>query len=471
MILIFIVVTYWKYGKKFKNLDKKEHPLKILYASGYCIFLWIRKFQRKNQNEVLLSELLIKKNVDREYVIFESKKYAYFVGALWVSIIFCLLMNVSIGLSTNLKNGNLLKRPSYGEESVQYELKSSYGGNTDILMSVDARTYPKEELDGIFEEVYQELLKSLLGKNKSLNLVNQDLNFSQSKKYTGVLVQWIPNEHELINSSGKVNLSSVPKEGRDTSIKLLLSYQEKKETYDIFITLIPKEQTKEEALQTELLNFLKDEEKSDRTGEYFSLPTKINGTKVSYYEEKSKVVVFVLLFLGILAAILMVFNEDSKLKNQVQVRERQMMVDYSQIVSKLTIFIGAGMSVKEAWFRIVKDYEKHKGDNRRFAYEEMVYTSKQMLDGMTQAQAYLEFGKRCRLHTYLKFSSLLEQNLRKGTRGLVSLLQNETEQAFLERKHLARRYGEKMSTRLMIPMMIFFAMVLAMIMVPAFLSF
>ena len=65
----------------------------------------------------------------------------------------------------------------------------------------------------------------------------------------------------------------------------------------------------------------------------------------------------------------------------------------------------------------------------------------------------------------------MEQNLRKGTRGLVSLLQNETDQAFLERKHIARRYGEKMSTRLMIPMMIFFAMVLAMIMVPAMLSF
>jgi hypothetical protein len=94
-----------------------------------------------------------------------------------------------------------------------------------------------------------------------------------------------------------------------------------------------------------------------------------------------------------------------------------------------------------------------------------------MMDGMTETQAYLEFGKRCRLHAYLKFSSLLEQNLRKGTRGLVILLQNETSQAFLERKHLAKRYGEKMSTRLMIPMMMFFVMVLVIIMVPAFLTF
>ena len=469
MILLFSIIAYWKYGNEFRNLDKKEHPLKILYGCGYCIFLWMQKFHSKNQNENLLSELLIKKNVSKEYIIFESRKYAYFLGVLWISVVLCLLMSVSV--KTNLKDGNLLKRPDYGEDSVQYELKSSYSGDEDILVSVDARTYPKEDLDGIFEEVYQELLKSLLGENKSLNQVNKDLVFSQSKKYLGVVAKWTPNEHQLINSSGKVNLSSIPKEGRDTSLQLLLSCQEKEERYDIFITLVPKIQTKEEEIKNEVLNFLQEKEKSDRTDEYFALPTKINETEISYYEEKSNYTAMILLLLGILAAILLLFNENSKLKNQIQLRERQMMVDYPQIVSKLTIFIGAGMSVKAAWFRIVKDYQKHRGGEKRFAYEEMIYTSKQMLDGMTEAQAYLEFGKRCRLHTYLKFSSLLEQNLRKGTKGLVTLLQNETDQAFLERKHIARRYGEKMSTRLMIPMMIFFALVLAMIMVPAFLSF
>ncbi len=469
MILLFIVITYLKYGKQFKDLDKKEHPLKCLYGSGYGIFLLLKRFQNKNQRENLLSELLIKKNVSREYIIFESKKYAYFLGILWISIILCLLM--SVNLKSNLKDGNLLKRPGYGDDSVQYELKSSYSGDDDIFVSVDARTYPKEKLDEIFEAVYQELLENLLGENKSLSQVNEDLVFAQSKKYLGVVANWLPREHALISSLGKVNLTSVPKEGRDTSIQLTLSCQDKEEKYDIFITLVPKVQTKEEEIKNEFMNFLKIKEESDRTEEYFSLPTKINGEEVSYYEEKSKSTAILLLLLGILAAILIVVNENSKLKNQMQVRERQMMVDYPQIVSKLTIFIGAGMSVKAAWFRIVKDYQMHRGGEKRFAYEEMIYTSKQMLDGMTEAQAYLEFGKRCRLHTYLKFSSLLEQNLRKGTRGLVSLLQNETDQAFLERKHIARRYGEKMSTRLMIPMMIFFAMVLAMIMVPAMLSF
>ncbi len=469
MILLFIIFTHRKYANQFKDLDRKEHPLKFLYGSGYCIFLWIQKFQTKNQRENLLSELLIKKNVTKEYLIFESKKYSYFLAVLWVSMILCLLMSTNI--KSNLKDGNLLKRPSYGEDSVQYKLKSSYSGEDNILVSVDARTYPKEKLDEIFEEVYQELLENLLGENKSLSQVNNDLVFTQSKKYLGIVADWMSSEHERISSEGKINLNSVPKEGRDTTIHLTLSCQEEKENYDIFITLVPKIQTKEEETKNELINYLKIQEESDRTDEYFSLPTKINGTQISYYEEKSQFTSMLLLVLGILAAFLLIFNENSKLKNQIQVREIQMMVDYPQIVSKLTIFIGAGMSVKAAWFRIVKDYQMYKGGEKRFAYEEMIYTSKQMLDGMTEAQAYLEFGKRCRLHTYLKFSNLLEQNLRKGTRGLVSLLQNETDQAFLERKHIARRYGEKMSTRLMIPMMIFFAMVLAMIMVPAMLSF
>jgi hypothetical protein len=454
----------------FKSLNQKKHPLKSFYACGYCLFHFTQKVGcQKNKSETLLEELLVKKNVQEEYIIYESQKYTYFVGILWMSIGLCILLAmISKG---NLKNTTLLKRPDYGEDSVNYQLQTDYNGKQNLDILVEARTYPEEQLEEIFESVYQELLQKMIANNQDFQKVNHNLIFSQSTTYSGVVAEWMPSDYDLIDGNGQVFLDSVPEEGLDTSIWLTLSCQEKEERYEILITLIPLEQTKEELLNKEFNYLIKTSEAQNRTEEYFSLPTQFNNQTISYTQKDSVETIGIVFLLGVILALLVLFNQDVKLKTQIQEREKQMMMDYSQIVSKFTILIGAGMSVKGAWLRIVEDYQKNKGKEKRFAYEEMTYTSKQMIDGMTETQAYLAFGKRCRLHAYLKFSSLLEQNLRKGTRGLVILLQNETSQAFLERKHLAKRYGEKMSTRLMIPMMMFFIMVLVIIMVPAFLTF
>jgi hypothetical protein len=470
MITLFIIISCIRYGRKFKSLNQRSHPLKNFYGCGYWIFQIGQKVRKqKDKNKTFLEEILVKKNVQEEYIIHESQKYTYFVGVLWLSIVLCFAL--AIISKGNFKDTTSLKRPDYGEDSINYQLQADYDGEQDIDVLVEARTYPEEQLEEIFESTYQELLEMMIKNNQDFQKVNHKLVFLQPITYSGVSAEWIPSDYDLIDSSGNVFLDSVPEEGLDTSVWLTLSCQEKEERYEILITLIPPEQTKEEELKKEFIHLIQASEEENRTEEYFSLPTQFNNQSISYNQKDSVETIGIIFLLGMIMAFLVVFNQDVKLKNQIQKREKQMMMDYSQIVSKFTILIGAGMSVKGAWLRIVEDYQKNKGKEKRYAYEEMTYTSKLMMDGMTETQAYLEFGKRCRLHSYLKFSSLLEQNLRKGTRGLVVLLQNETSQAFLERKHLAKRYGEKMSTRLMIPMMMFFVMVLVIIMVPAFLTF
>ena len=46
----------------------------------------------------------------------------------------------------------------------------------------------------------------------------------------------------------------------------------------------------------------------------------------------------------------------------------------------------------------------------------------------------------------------MSQNLRKGTRGLTELLEREAEDAFEQRKNLAKKAGEEAGTKLMIPL-------------------
>ena len=74
------------------------------------------------------------------------------------------------------------------------------------------------------------------------------------------------------------------------------------------------------------------------------------------------------------------------------------------------------------------------------------------------------------MNAYRKLASLLEQNLRKGTKGLTALLGTESEQAFEERKASAKRRGEEAGTKLLAPMFFMLAMVLVIVIIPAFLS-
>ena len=50
----------------------------------------------------------------------------------------------------------------------------------------------------------------------------------------------------------------------------------------------------------------------------------------------------------------------------------------------------------------------------------MLLTYYELERGIPEGKAYAAFGRRCRQHGYRKLGSLLEQNLKKGTSGLLA---------------------------------------------------
>ena len=103
-------------------------------------------------------------------------------------------------------------------------------------------------------------------------------------------------------------------------------------------------------------------------------------------------------------------------------------------------------------------------------YEEMRYTMNELKNGRPESECYEAFGRRCESPVYRKFGMLLSQNLRKGTKGLTNLLQREAQEAFEERKNMAKKLGEEAGTKLMIPLFLMLAVVFVVVTVPAFLT-
>ena len=178
-----------------------------------------------------------------------------------------------------------------------------------------------------------------------------------------------------------------------------------------------------------------------------------------------------IIIVAILAAVLWYWVKVERPKEEKRKRQRQMMADHSEIIAGLTVLTGAGLSLPQAWLRLAGEYEEAKAQRGiRWAYEEMVVTGRQIQNGVSPGRAFGEFGRRIGLHDYIKLGNLLEQNMKKGTKGLIEMLQAESYQAFEERKHQVRRMGEVVSTRLLIPMFMMFGVVLIIIIVPALLS-
>ena len=131
------------------------------------------------------------------------------------------------------------------------------------------------------------------------------------------------------------------------------------------------------------------------------------------------------------------------------------------------------MTLSGAWERIVLNYqhklECHQTEPEE-AYEQMLCSYREMQDGVGELKVYEKFGERCGTPQYRKLSMLIVQNLRKGSSGLRQSLEKEVADAFSLRKNLAKKAGEEAGTKILFPMMLMLCIVMAIILIPAFLT-
>ena len=165
--------------------------------------------------------------------------------------------------------------------------------------------------------------------------------------------------------------------------------------------------------------------------------------------------------------------ESETKKKEESKRQQQMLLDYPEIVSKLSLLLGAGMNLTLAWEKIAFDYRDKRQKQAvgiRYAYEEMLVALYEIQEGVGELQAIENYGERCGLSAYRKLASLIIQNIRKGAKGMQKLLEEEEREAFEARKARAKKAGEEAGTKLMLPMILMLILVLVILIVPAGLS-
>lgn len=175
---------------------------------------------------------------------------------------------------------------------------------------------------------------------------------------------------------------------------------------------------------------------------------------LSIFAKDARILVFGVFFAG---AAYKYF--ELQVKDKIEQKEEELLSDFPDVLSKLTLLINAGMIMSEAWQKVSAT-----GEGR--IYREMNNTIEEINNGVSELDAFANFGTRCGVSEIKKFTSTLVQNLTKGNRELVEYLKRQSKESWEIKKHLVRRQGEKASSKLMIPIGVMFVGILIMVVVP-----
>lgn len=361
-----------------------------------------------------------------------------------------------------------LKRNGYGNGETTYQIEvDGLAKDTQLIeIKMEEQIFSKEQMPQIFEEAVEYIKKAILMNNSSLSEVRTDLNLITSIPEMGITVSWISDDVDMINSFGKISLQEVTEAGKQVMITAHLRTGEYRYEKQLEITLLPPIKTMEESLVDQFKQELSILEEQEREKEGIILPGEYLGGKLTYRlgEAQDEKIFFVM---GIILAFGWSLKEQNDKKRIKQNRLQQMQLDYSEVVYKFMIYIGAGLTVKKCWEQIVFEYDKRSHNNSRHIYEEMKKTLLEINNGLSETKAYQKFGQSCGLQSYLKLVGILEQNRKMGNKHLKQLLLQEVQDAFEMRKHLARKLGEEAGTKLLLPLFLLLGLIMAMVLIPS----
>lgn len=487
IFIIIIAVTFLltknMYTEDMKYVDKKTYKLREVMPTALFIMDKIFNNRLHPNRKVRENILLIygKRECKFRLKMHEAEKIS--LGLIGVVAVLFITMLISISNSEKLSLlSNTIIRPSAGSGNVEYNLQAEieFQGEKEVknLKVIIPEESPNKEIAiKKLEEVASLLPNIILGNNENLSVVNKKLAFFTYYEQSNIKIDWIVDTPAYINNNGELKYYNIEPKGNNAQITANLTYAGEKVSTVIQLKVYPRTITRKEKIQLieeALKEQLQRENLLKNYGDKITLPTNVQGyeANISWFLTSQSSDTLKMFILGILVVILLVLLKDYDIKKKVEERNNQIRRNFPEFVIKITLLINAGMTLSRAWKKISIDYYNQTCyiSEKEFLYEEMLITLQEVNNGVSEIQAYEDFGKRCKIPEMMRFTTVIIQNLRKGNDRLVVTLQNQANEAWEIRKNNAKKAGEKASSKLLLPMGIMFIIILLLVMMPAFMS-
>lgn len=368
-----------------------------------------------------------------------------------------------------------IEKGGYEADSYQESLlvEEQGGKRHSMAVEIPGRSYTAKQVEAMFQEALSSMEEYILGANQTADYITTKMDLVTRIPDTPINAAWISDQPEVLNREGEPG-GEIPAAGVLVKLTAELTYLSYSESYTRTVKVFPPLLAADEQLRRDIAAVIA-EQNRDPEAAYVQLPETVAGRSISWFRPGTANG-FMLFGMAILTAIIFLVGRYRRQIRQKEARKAQMMLDYPEILSKLILLLNAGMSMRKAFSKIAMDYKKQRtaAGNKspiRYAYEEILGSFYEMERGISEPEAYQRLGIRCELPAYRTFSVLLVQHLKKGSEGLLKVLEKEAAIAFEERIRSARIRGELASTKLLLPMTGMLLIVFTVLLVPAFLSF
>ncbi len=364
-----------------------------------------------------------------------------------------------------------------GKRAVTLKVLTGDGYENKIAINVNERKYTDGELSGFSEELDGILWNAILGENDAPDNVMYDLDLKTRIEGYPFDITWKSDKPLLVSSKGVIDTKRLSKfdpedEGVNVRLCATLKYGDHSEDKYAYVCLHKRRMTAQEAIAESIAASVEEEDDRTKTSEVQMLPEDVSGTEIWFFDAAINRG-WAVLFFGVVSAALAMSVKDRKLKEMCDRRQDQMDRDHPGILNQYILYYMAGMNPRSIWMSICNRYEddpRRTGKNRRYAYEEMLTAKKRMEEGCSELAAYDEFATRCDNVRYRSFISFVKQAVVKGNEGLYDILYEEMEKAQREKNNRIKMEASEAQTKLLLPMFMMLAVVLAVVMIPAFIG-
>lgn len=410
--------------------------------------LWIRIHRRQSaQNPSLIRQLkYLYPEVPEEklYQEYRTRLAAQVFMGLLLSSIFLTAM----GGTKQSAQMHTLPRPAYGEkDQTQTMLVSAEGEEAQIRVKVPQKEVDSRQAEENIESAIRQLEEYVQGMEQ----------LQLPVKIGDVTIQYEDTDEVRIREDGSIRL--IGEESGPFRITALLSCGPYHTSHDLDFTVPEAEEASfarqvQEALQG-----------AELTEEALILPSVLGQKQLSWYlSEKESEGRSGILFAGLLPVILTLVRR-LELRQQEKKKKRQMEQGYPVMIQKLTVYLGAGLSIQNAWERIAES-----GNRRDPLIMEMNAAKVQMSNGMPQQEALRQFGRRVQDPQLRRLANMLYRNLRRGDEFLLERLKEMNSEAWEEHKKRVRIQSEEAETKMLVPMILMLTVILMIILTPAMLT-
>ncbi|QAT42719.1 hypothetical protein [Aminipila luticellarii] len=200
------------------------------------------------------------------------------------------------------------------------------------------------------------------------------------------------------------------------------------------------------------------------------LPEDIQGMeKVSWSTDRKNPGAWIIFIEGILLLSIYVQRYDAikKLKKNCNESIEQELPDF---LTKMVLLMNAGLVLTAAFEKIVEDYHAQNYKKTSYFYNQLA----EIRDKVTGTNASMimelkKFAERSRNREFMRITSILSDNIHKGTE-LVKILQDENNLLWFQRKKSAEERGRIAETKLTMPLALQLLVVIGITLAPAMLE-